>query len=92
MFACDHHHGELALIAPRRLLERDRAALAAWATEEARWDLPAGHPDRPGPHGRPAAPPRPLAVGAAAVEMLRQARAWAAHSGVGNDETGPRHP
>jgi hypothetical protein len=59
-FACDLHRGEL--IAPRELLDRDRAVLDDWAERERRalagegWDRP-----------------QPLAVGAKARELVRRA-------------------
>ena len=60
-FACTVHAPQL--VAPRELLDRDRAVLADWAGRERRalagegWD-----------------PPQPLAVGAAATELVRRAR------------------
>jgi hypothetical protein len=59
-FACTAHAAEL--VAPRELLDRDRAILADWADRERRalagegWD-----------------PPKPLAVGSAARELERRA-------------------
>lgn len=73
MFACAVHADELPLIGTRSLLDRDREVLERWRAERARWDLPPGHPDRPGPHGRPWIPPEPLAVGPAAAELLDRA-------------------
>jgi len=70
MFACAAHAGLLPLLGARPLLDRDRAVLARWEREHARWSLPAGHPDRPGPGGRPYEAPAPLAVGDDAVALL----------------------
>jgi hypothetical protein len=59
-FACTAHAAEL--VAPRELLDRDRALLADWADRERRalagegWD-----------------PPKPLAVGSAARALERRA-------------------
>ena len=59
-FACTAHAAEL--VAPRELLDRDRAIFADWADRERRalagegWD-----------------PPKPLAVGSAARELERRA-------------------
>lgn len=74
MFACAEHVHELPLLGTRQLLDRDRAVLARWHTELARWDHPPGHPDRPGPHGRPYDPPAPLATGEAAAVLLSRAQ------------------
>jgi hypothetical protein len=73
MFSCAEHRDEIPLIGARELLDRDRVVLEQWRAEAARWSLPRGHPDRPGPHAQPANPPRPLAVGAAAAALLARA-------------------
>jgi hypothetical protein len=63
-FSCQAHRGEL--IAARRLLPRDRAVLADWQKREQ------GALAGEGWH-----PPRPLAVGAAAHELVQRAEAAA---------------
>jgi hypothetical protein len=63
-FACQQHRDQL--IAPRELLDRDRAVLEDWRDRERRalagqgWDRP-----------------EPLAVGAAARELVRRVEAQA---------------
>jgi hypothetical protein len=59
-FACDQHRDEL--IAPRELLDRDRVVLDDWAERERRALA-----------GKGWDPPQPLAVGAAARELVRRA-------------------
>lgn len=65
-FACEQHAGKL--IAARELLERDRAVLEHWRTEERR-EYSAQRPWRR---------PQPLARGAGALQLVERARRWAA--------------
>jgi hypothetical protein len=64
-FTCDRHRGRL--IAPRRLLERDRAEIAA-RRERIR---------RTVEDKAPWVKPKPAATGAAARRLVEAARAWA---------------
>jgi hypothetical protein len=61
-FACDLHRDEL--IAPRELLERDRRVLDDWQQRERR-----------ALGGKGWDPPKPLAIGSAARELVRRATA-----------------
>ena len=71
MFACDLHVRELPLLDVRRLDDVDRAVLERWRAEEARWQLPKGHRDRPGPTpARPWQRPAPIAVDDEAEALL----------------------
>lgn len=61
-FSCRGHHGKL--IAARQVLPRDRAVLADWTARERR-----------ALDGNGWDPPQPLAVGAAARELVRRLQA-----------------
>ena len=60
-FSCHRHRGEL--IGARELLDRDRAVLTDWRDRE-----------RGALDGNGWDPPRPLAIGAAAHDLLRRAQ------------------
>jgi hypothetical protein len=66
-FACPAHAAEL--VAPRELLDRDQAVLANWVDRERRALAGEGW-----------YPPKPLAVGSAALELERRAIRAAAAS------------
>ena len=69
-FACGEHHDDL--IARRRLLPRDWERLADWREQADRW-----RPGRTSPASDPYRPPRPLAEGDAAYELVDRAQEWA---------------
>jgi hypothetical protein len=64
-FACDKHAE--GLVAPRALLDRDRAVLEAWRAEARRKYSTE----------RPWRAPQPLARGVDAVKLVERARRWA---------------